>query len=94
MLHARSKPIRDVVTWVHCFARYTAAMASKFPECTAGFMSHLLTVLKAYVEVEDPAWCMYDVAFREKMAAIGSRAWVGMDVQLYQERVRVAVVQL
>jgi len=81
----KSKPIKDIVTWVHCFARYTAAMSGKFPNCMGGFMSHLLTVLKAYVEVEDPAWCLYDIAFREKMAATGEKVWSGMDVQLYQE---------
>ena len=57
---ARKKPINNIITWVQCFARYTAAMASKFPDCTPGFMSHMLTVLKAYVEVEDPAWRLYE----------------------------------
>ena len=82
---AKTKPIRDIVTWMNCFCRYTAAMASVHPKCTLGFMSHILTVLKAYVEVEDPAWRLYDVSFREKMAATGVKSWKGMDVQLYQE---------
>ena len=37
------------------------------------------------MEVEEPAWRIYDVVFREKMAAMGIRKWKGMDVQLYQE---------
>ena len=81
---ARQRPVSDIITWVHCFGRYTAAMAQKFP-CASGFMSHLLTVLKAYTEVEEPAWRLYDVAYREKMAAMGLKSWSGMDVQLYQE---------
>lgn len=48
-------------------------------------MSHMLVVLKAHGEVEDPAWRLYDEAFQEKMAATGVRAWPGIDVQVYQE---------
>lgn len=42
---SRQKPITDVLVWVHCFAKYAAAMAQKFPSCTSGFMSHVLVVL-------------------------------------------------
>ena len=75
----------NIITWMHCYARYTAAMAAAHPTSTPGFMAHMLTVLKAYTEVEDPAWRVYDEAFREKMAATGCKTWGGMDVQLYQE---------
>lgn len=81
----KRKPITDIITWAHCFARYTAAMSAEYPECTPGFMAHMLTVFKAYTEVEDPAWRMYDEVYREKMAATSCRRWSGMDVQLYQE---------
>ena len=58
---SQAKPIiRDIVTWLNCFCHYTAAMALEHPKCTPGFMSHILTVLKAYVEVEDPAWRLYN----------------------------------
>ena len=60
-------------------------MATKFPDCTSGLMSHLLTILRAYTEVEDPAWQLYDIAYHEKMAATGRKIWSGMDVQIYQE---------
>ena len=85
MAQARKKPVVNIVTWMHCYARYTAAMAAAHPTSTPGFMAHMLTVLKAYTEVEDPAWWVYDEAFREKMAATGCKTWGGMDVQLYQE---------
>lgn len=83
--HSKKKPVTDIITWVQCFSRYTAAMAQSFPDCTPGFMSHMITVLKAYTEVEEPAWWEYDEAFREKMASTGNRSWKGMDVSLYQE---------
>ena len=81
----KKRPITCISTWVQCFARYTAAMAQAFPASMAGFMSHMLVVLKAFKEVEEPGWRLYNEAFREKMAATGSRRWKGMDVQVYQE---------
>ena len=81
----RRRPVTSVITWVQCFCRYAAGMSSSFPTSTPGFMAHLLTVLRAYCEVDDPAWRLYDVAFREKMAATGVQMWTGADIQLYQE---------
>ena len=46
------KPVNDFITWVQCFFRYTAAMSKHHTDCTPGFMSHLLTVLKAFNEVD------------------------------------------
>ena len=81
----RKKPIRNIMVWCQCFARYTAAMSAKFPDCTPGFMSHMLTVLQAHAEVEEPYWLLYDEAYREKMASTGVRKWRGRDLSLYQE---------
>jgi hypothetical protein len=82
---ARQKPISDILVWVQCFARYAAVMAQKYPASAPGFMSHMLVVLKAVVEVEGVAWRHYDECYREKMAATGVREWEGIDVQLFQE---------
>jgi len=71
--------------WTQCFAKYTVTMAKKFPECIAGFISHMLTVFRAYREVEDRVWRLNDEAFRDKMASTGVRIWLGMEVKVYQE---------
>ena len=84
----RKKPVNNFITWIQCFCRYTAAMSRHHPECTTGFVSHLLTVLKALNEVEHPAWREYDEAYREKLASTGVKAWSGMDVALDQELCR------
>ena len=81
----RKKPVNNFISWIHCFCRYTAAMSRHHPECTSGFLSHLLIVLKAFYEVEHPAWREYDEVYREKMVSTGERAWLGMDVALYQK---------
>ena len=49
-----------------------------FPEAVAGMVSHLLVVVKAYLEVEEPGW-------RQKMAATGLRLWKEVDVHVFQE---------
>lgn len=87
----RRKSIDNIITWTHCYGRYTGAMAKNHPNSMPGFMAHMLTVhmltvLKAYTEVEDPAWRQYDDAFREKMAATGCKLWEGMDTQLYRRQ--------
>ena len=86
MTQAKKKPVNSIIVWTQCFARYTGAMAKEFPECTPDFMSHMLTVLKACGEVEDPAWCLYDEMYRKKIASTSVKRWSGMDVQqVYQE---------
>ena len=79
------EPVNNFITWIQCFCRYMAAMSKQYPECTSGFLSHLLVVLKAFNEVEHPAWREYDEAYHEKMASTGEKVWSGMDVALYQE---------
>ena len=59
---AKKRPVTTIEAWVQCFCRYTARMAVEFPACAPGFMAHMLTVLRAYCEVEGPAWRLYDVA--------------------------------
>ena len=71
------KTISSIILWALCFAKYIAAMAKQFPDSTPGFMSHMLTMMKTFHEVEEPDWRQYDKAHKEKMA---SRAWSGMDV--------------
>ena len=72
---AKQKPVTSIITWLECFSRYVAVMVKHLPECASGMMSHQLTVLRAYKEVEVPAWCHYDEAYRENMAATGSKVY-------------------
>ena len=53
-------------------------MSKQYPECTPGFLSHLLIVLKAFNEVEHPAWREYDEAYCEKMASTDEKARSGL----------------
>ena len=65
---ARRMPIKP---FCQCFARYTTAMARVSPEYMSGFMSHMSVALKAFMEVQDLGWCIYDEVFRVKMVASG-----------------------
>ena len=73
LAQVKQKPITDII---HCYGRITAAMATKFPDSTPGLMSHLLTVLRAYSEVENPAWRLYDIAYWEKMASKSTTTFI------------------
>ena len=66
----RKRPITNIVVWVQCFVRYSAAMAGKFPEAMP---SHLVTVLKAFSEVEGTAWRDYDKWLPQETGS--GRAW-------------------
>ena len=39
---AKQNPIMDISPGYTAYSRYTAAMATKFPDCTPSLMSHLL----------------------------------------------------
>ena len=84
---ARRKPIKSFWVWAQCFAGYMTTMARVSPECTPGFMSHMLVGLKAFMEVEDPGWHLYGEVFREKMAVTGVKQWGGVDVQVLRKLV-------
>ena len=81
---SRWKPILSILTWVQCYCNYVAAVSQKFPEAVAGMVGHLLVVVKAYLEVEEPGRRLYVEAFREKMAATEVRLWKRVDVQVFQ----------
>ena len=85
VVQSRRKPILSILTWVQSYCKYLAAVSQKFPEAVAGMVGHLLVVVKAYLEVEEPGWRLYDEVFRTKMATTGVRLWKGVDVQVFQE---------
>ena len=54
LAQAKQKPINNIFMWATCYARYVAALAKEHPSSTPGLMAHLMTVLKTYMEVEEP----------------------------------------
>ena len=84
---SRRKPILSILTWVQCYCKYVAAVSQKFPEAVAAMVGHLLVVVKAYLEAEEPGWRLYDEAFREKMAATGVRLCKGWMCRCFRGRV-------
>ena len=72
---ARRKPIRDMITWVQCFAVFMAAVHKQDPGAIKKLLAYMFTIIRAAQEFEDPAWRNYDEAFRKKAAATGNRKW-------------------
>jgi hypothetical protein len=70
---ARRKPIKDIITWVQCFAVFMAAVHKQDPPAVNELLAYMFTIIRASQEFEDPAWRNYDEAFREKAAATGKQ---------------------
>ncbi len=82
---ARRRPIKDINTWIQCFTVYVAVRAKKSPEVVPEMLVYLLTIMRAQKEFEEPAWRLYDVAFREKAASTRNTQWSKIDPHLYNQ---------
>ncbi len=80
---ARRKPIKDIITWVQCFAVFMAAVHKQDPPAVNELLAYMFTIIRASQEFEDPAWRNYDEAFREKATATGNRKWSAIDTLIY-----------
>ena len=76
----RRKPIRDIITWVQCFAVFMAAVHKQDQGAVKELLAYMFTIIR---EFKDPAWRNYDEAFREKAAATGNRKWSEIDTLIY-----------
>ncbi len=79
----KRKPIRDIVTWTQCFAVYTAVLATKESSIVPELMAYMISTIRSAQEYDEPAWQLYDRAFREKAAATGFKKWSQLDPVLY-----------
>jgi len=82
---ARKKPIKEINTWVQCFVVYMVAVAKKHPSALSEMVAYMLTIMKAAQEFEDPAWILYDAAYRDKAAATNTKTWSQIDTGLYNQ---------
>ena len=80
---AKKKPIRDIHTWIACFAVYTAVMSKAYPEVVPEFMAYMLTIIRAQKEYEEPAWRIYDEAYRDAAASSGNKQWSKVDESIF-----------
>ena len=82
---AKRKPVKDIYTWIQCFAIYMAAMAKHDPGSIPEMLAYMLTIMKTQKEFKEPAWRLYDEAYREKSAATGNRRWSQINPLLYNQ---------
>ena len=70
-----------------------AVLATEFPDA----VPDLLAIMRVQVEYEEPAWRLYDEAFRDKAASTGNCKWALLDTHLYNQiftgRARRAIVK-
>ena len=82
---AKRRPIKGIYTWILCFTIYMAAMAKHDPGSIPEMLAYMLTIMKAQKEFKEPAWRLYDVAYREEAAATGNKKWSQIDPLLYNQ---------
>ena len=82
---AKKKPITDIFRWIECFTIYVAVLASKYPSVVPELLAYMLVIIKAQREYEEPAWRLYDEAFRDKAAAMGNKKWAQVDPHIYDQ---------
>ena len=82
---AHKKAIRDLFTWIQCFNIYVAVVAKEFPEMVLEMLAYVLIVMRAQREYEEPAWRLYNAAFRDKAAATANRKWSQIDPHIYNQ---------
>ena len=82
---AKRKPVKDIYTWIQCFAIYMAVMAKHDPGSIPEMLAYMLTIMKAQQEFKEPAWRLYDKAYRKKASATGNRKWSQIDPLLYNQ---------
>ncbi len=50
IFRARRKPVKDIGTWVQCFAVYMAAMAKQHAEVVEEMLAYMLAIVRAQKE--------------------------------------------
>lgn len=67
------------------FSLYVAAMATKFPERIAEFMSIKAVIAKASQKYQWPSWAVYDQNFRQEAAGNPSQSWAKVNLSFYAQ---------
>ena len=74
----RAKPINIILTWLHAFSVYMAALVSAdttSKEEAAGLVAHLHLILQLAKDLGGSQWMAYDQHFREWAATSGVKKW-------------------
>ena len=57
----------------------------KHPSAVPEMLAYMLTMIRAAKEFEDPAWMLYDAAYRDKAATTKNRKWSQIDAGLHNQ---------
>ena len=78
-------PVTNVRTWLDCYARMAAVMATRFPEKAPELWAYQTTILHAAHAYEGANWVAYDRLFRREMLAKKDLNWSVINSRLYSE---------
>ena len=81
----RRSPVTDIMTWLQCFARMAAVLATKYPDKAPEMCAYQSVIVRAARNYEGQAWVAYDRQFRREALARRDLNWSMLDLRLYIE---------
>ena len=81
--HRKKTPVKDILTWVQCFASYVSVLAQPYPSKMPQLMAYMCTIIRIEKDFEDNAWQNYDTAYRRQAAITKSLEWGNIEPTLY-----------
>ena len=78
--HRKKSPVKDILTWVQCFASYVSVLAQPYPSKMPQLMAYMCTIIRIEKDFEDNAWQNYDM---RQAAITKSLEWGNIEPTLY-----------
>ena len=62
-----------------------AVLATEFSDAAPDLLTYMLAIMRAQAEYKEPAWRLYDEAFRDNAGSTGNRKWALLDTHLHNQ---------
>ena len=78
-------PVTNIRSWLECFGRMAAVLATRFPEKAPELWAYQISILHAAHTYEGANWVAYDRLYRREMLAKKDLNWSMSNPRLYSE---------
>ena len=78
-------PVTSIRSWLECYGRMAAVLATRFPEKSAELWAYQTTILHAVHAYEGANWVAYDRLYQREMLAKKDLNWSVPNPRLYSE---------
>ena len=78
-------PVTSIRTWLECYGRMAAVLATRFPEKAAELWAYQASIIHAAHTYEGANWVAYDRLYRREKLAAEDLNWSVPNQRLYSE---------